>query len=139
MWELPGPGIEPMSPAPAGGFLTTAPPGKVLRSLSEGTLSTHKNLLFAILRDAVSLPQVQVYKSHPFVCLRGSKLLTRIQNKRQKECHSRANTLDAGKPSSVLSGCKPLQGRALALVDQQCPPIAGPVCAPSAQAMTALG
>ena len=28
MWDLPGPGIEPMSPALAGGFLTTAPPGK---------------------------------------------------------------------------------------------------------------
>ena len=28
MWDLPGPGLEPMSPAPAGGFLTTVPPGK---------------------------------------------------------------------------------------------------------------
>ena len=28
MWDLPGPGIEPMSPALAGRFLTTAPPGK---------------------------------------------------------------------------------------------------------------
>ena len=28
MWDLPGPGIEPMSPALAGGLLTTAPPGK---------------------------------------------------------------------------------------------------------------
>ena len=27
MWDLPGPGIEPMSPALAGGFLTTGPPG----------------------------------------------------------------------------------------------------------------
>ena len=25
---FPGPGLEPMSPALAGGFLTTAPPGK---------------------------------------------------------------------------------------------------------------
>ena len=30
MWDLPGPGIEPVSPALAGGFLTTAPPGKPL-------------------------------------------------------------------------------------------------------------
>ena len=30
MWDLPGPGIEPVSPALAGGFLTTAPPGKSL-------------------------------------------------------------------------------------------------------------
>ena len=28
MWYLPGPGLEPVSPALAGGFLTTAPPGK---------------------------------------------------------------------------------------------------------------
>ena len=30
MWDLLGPGIEPVSPALAGGFLTTAPPGKSL-------------------------------------------------------------------------------------------------------------
>ena len=34
MWDLPGPGIEPMSPALAGWFLTTAPPGKSLKLLS---------------------------------------------------------------------------------------------------------
>ena len=28
IWDLPGPGLEPVSPALAGGFLTTAPPGK---------------------------------------------------------------------------------------------------------------
>ena len=28
MWDLPGPGLKPLSPALAGGFLTTAPPGK---------------------------------------------------------------------------------------------------------------
>ena len=28
MWDLPGPGIEPMSPALAGRFLNTVPPGK---------------------------------------------------------------------------------------------------------------
>ena len=31
MWDLPGPGLEPMSPALAGGFLTTVPPGKSSR------------------------------------------------------------------------------------------------------------
>ena len=29
MWDLPGPGLEPVSPALAGGFLTTAPPRKI--------------------------------------------------------------------------------------------------------------
>ena len=33
MWDLPRPGLEPMSPALAGGFLTTAPPGKSSGSL----------------------------------------------------------------------------------------------------------
>ena len=28
MWDLPGPGIEPVSPVLAGGFLTAGPPGK---------------------------------------------------------------------------------------------------------------
>ena len=28
MWDLPRPGLEPVSPALAGVFLTTAPPGK---------------------------------------------------------------------------------------------------------------
>ena len=28
MWDLPGPGFEPVSPALAGGFFTTEPPGK---------------------------------------------------------------------------------------------------------------
>ena len=39
MWDLPGPGLEPVSPALAGGFLTTAPPGKSLQvhSWEQGT------------------------------------------------------------------------------------------------------
>ena len=28
LWDLPGSGLEPVSPALAGGFLTTVPPGK---------------------------------------------------------------------------------------------------------------
>ena len=28
MWDLPRPGLQPVSPALAGGFLTTVPPGK---------------------------------------------------------------------------------------------------------------
>ena len=33
MWNLPRPGIEPMSPALAGGFLSTVPPGEVLQAV----------------------------------------------------------------------------------------------------------
>ena len=35
MWGLPGPGLEPVSPALAGGFLTTAPPGKPQQPILE--------------------------------------------------------------------------------------------------------
>ena len=31
MWDLPGPGVEPVSPALEGRFLTTVPPGKSLK------------------------------------------------------------------------------------------------------------
>ena len=36
MWDLLGPGLEPMSPALAGRFLTIAPPGKSSLSLLSG-------------------------------------------------------------------------------------------------------
>ena len=35
MWDLPGPGLEPVSPALAGRFLTTAPPGKPTTTISD--------------------------------------------------------------------------------------------------------
>ena len=37
IWDPPGPGIEPMSPALAGGFFTTEPPGKPWISVSVHT------------------------------------------------------------------------------------------------------
>ena len=38
MWDLPRPGLEPMSPALAGRFSTTAPPGKPLPIFKLGCL-----------------------------------------------------------------------------------------------------
>ena len=38
MWDLPGPGLEPVSPALAGGFSTTAPPGESQIKLSCSTI-----------------------------------------------------------------------------------------------------
>ena len=45
MWHLPGPGIEPVSSALAGAFLTTGPPGKPSCQLTEdsGELSGHRS------------------------------------------------------------------------------------------------
>ena len=39
MWDLPRPGLEPVFPALAGGFLTTEPPGKPREILLITTLS----------------------------------------------------------------------------------------------------
>ena len=39
MWDLSGPGLKPVSPALAGGFLTTAPPGKPLSFFLMGASS----------------------------------------------------------------------------------------------------
>ena len=45
MWDLPGPGIEPVSPAQAGGLPTTGPPEK----------SLHRLFYLIILKDACVL------------------------------------------------------------------------------------
>ena len=37
MWDPPRPGLEPMSPALAGGFSTTAPPGKPQKCTLNGS------------------------------------------------------------------------------------------------------
>lgn len=47
MWDLPGPGMEPMSPALAGGFLTPGPQGSPLHSQSS-TLSSHCSHLYLL-------------------------------------------------------------------------------------------
>ena len=44
MWDLPRPGLEPVSPASAGRLSTTAPPGKPRVRLFKGTM--HIPLLF---------------------------------------------------------------------------------------------
>ena len=64
MWDLPGPGIEPVSPALAGGFLTNAPPGKlpVHLSLNDTTVcpGIHGTNLGVFLNISLSLmPQIQ--------------------------------------------------------------------------------
>ena len=58
MWDLPGPGLEPVSPALAGRFLTTVPPGKP--SLSDFDMSYTglkmrwmHSLLFHLLKEFV--------------------------------------------------------------------------------------
>ena len=42
MWDLPRPGLEPVSPALVGGFLTTAPPGKSLLGVLDNHMGPQK-------------------------------------------------------------------------------------------------
>ena len=44
MWDLPGPGLEPVFPALAGRFLTTMPPGKPHPLVTSNLLSVYTNL-----------------------------------------------------------------------------------------------
>ena len=71
MWDLPGPGLEPVTPALAAGFLTTGPPGKstfkyfntLLPFRQEGSLPPPRNLLFRIhllLGHTFRIPRPQV-------------------------------------------------------------------------------
>ena len=64
MWDLPGPGIEPMSPVLAGGFLTAGPPGKSWlcpfkkHLKNSGTLrSTHVIFVCASVVDRTVCPK----------------------------------------------------------------------------------
>ena len=52
MWDLPEPGLEPVSPTLAGGFLTTAPPGKPIVSLF--TFRSLIHLQFILICDVMN-------------------------------------------------------------------------------------
>ena len=57
MWDLPGPGLEPLSPALAGRFLATVPPGKPSYDIllivfvdGGGVESILREMIFSLLR-----------------------------------------------------------------------------------------
>ena len=66
MWDLPGPGLEPVSPALAGGFLTTAPPGKSLTAVFK-LASGHPGLEIKILYYCTLCSTVEYTKAQPLV------------------------------------------------------------------------
>ena len=48
MWDLPGPGLEPVSPALAGRFLTTVPPGKPEEEVLDEKTSANMGLCTSV-------------------------------------------------------------------------------------------
>ena len=60
MWDLPGPGLEPVSPALAGGFLTTVPPGKPL------VLVLHPHLCLKLFAYRVIYPEMIYFLKQGF-------------------------------------------------------------------------
>ena len=69
MWDLPGPGLEPVSPALAGGFLTTTvPPGKSRGAFLSLQLKWEAALLggsgvLCLPSRLSSLPREEVWKT----------------------------------------------------------------------------
>ena len=67
MWDLPRPGIEPLSPALAGGFLSTAPPGKSLKTLLK-TISLLPCTLPRNNQGEQFLPGSFLFSDNPCLC-----------------------------------------------------------------------
>ena len=73
MLDLPGPGLEPVSPALAGGFLTTASPGKPCSALlltflgllgwpkAHPIIKSDESDLWWVIRELLYLPLVSVF------------------------------------------------------------------------------
>ena len=83
MWDLPGPGIEPVSPALAGGFLTTAPPEKSpLTYFFIHHVYSHQHAFVTFNKSIVkiyfvSVPETQIYcKERQQAVTRGPKAQT---------------------------------------------------------------
>ena len=73
MWDLPGPGFEPMSPALAGGFLTTVPPEKPPSLLKSNTFKSAKRDeegTAAVMRTLSSFTELLIGKGLPRAMLK---------------------------------------------------------------------
>ena len=75
-WDLPGPGLEPVSPALAGGFLTTAPPGKSMNLFCMNFHVPTATEIMGIKEDTGSAPPLYLLNSSAHfamkVCCSGS-------------------------------------------------------------------
>ena len=71
MWDLPRPGLEPVSPALAGRFLTTAPPGKPQQNsilISVFLFYSKYMILTIVLNYALQIKHFFFLKNHQVDC-----------------------------------------------------------------------
>ena len=72
MWDLPEPGLEPVSPALAGRFLTTAPPGKPLPHYFYSCIQSYNSLmtrLYVCVCSPVCVIVLLNFPSKPYIYL----------------------------------------------------------------------
>ena len=88
MWDLPRPGLEPVSPALAGGLLTTVPPGKPNHNSSDtrcvGCFSTP--IYSSALQTPTGCPTIQ-FSSDPNYSELACRPYRTAQAKSQTICH----------------------------------------------------
>ena len=82
MWDLPGPGLEPVCPALAGRFLTTVPPGKPQSVFSARFLLSRRDLgdLEPLQRSLVNEPQAGFFGGLGTPFVRGLALVKQMQS-----------------------------------------------------------
>ena len=118
MWDLPRPGLEPVSPALAGIFLTTALPGKP--GISNLTKKTIANLHICFFPMAY-FPQPSISRHHSSSCSSPkptsdalrlfSHLLPRLINSRASSVYPPSISTDTStRVSFLLSCCSLLTG-----------------------------
>ena len=77
-WNLPGPGIEPVSPAPAGGCLSTVPPGKSIIILKKCQYFSNTLPIHTYLRENERLQYLLLWNSQCKISLRQQTSMAKI-------------------------------------------------------------
>ena len=77
MWDLPRPGLEPVSPALAGRFSTTAPPGKPISPL---LFNIVLGVLATAIREEKEIKGIQIRKEDVKLSLFADDMILYIEN-----------------------------------------------------------
>ena len=62
MWNLPRPGIKPVSPSSAGGFLSTLPPGKSWDSFENGGWGRNRRKILRVVEGMKTASELHSQK-----------------------------------------------------------------------------